>query len=310
MKLQSIILATLLTVGVSNAMADESVIQTNVTSQTDNGPIIIQPLFEYPTAPEEMENLEQRSNFLMEHFWEKMDFKSKQSVDQNALNDAFGVFVAPMQYADETIADASVARLIASIAKNPTLSIQFAKAAEESLYGQRALWWNDEVYLKFLNNVINNKSIKKERKLKYQRVARQLSNTLRGTVPPEFDYKTAEGKTAHYSPNGIITVIEFGDPDCTDCRHSKLKMETNVRFNNLVERGKINVLFINVDPQEGWEAKLADYPSTWHVGASDEVADIYDIRTSPTIYVIDREGRVAAKNISVETAMQIAAAGF
>lgn len=268
--------------------------------------IVIEPLFEYPSAPEEIVDLTQRSDFLMEHFWDPMNLKDKQSVDQNALNDAFSVYAAPMQFATPEAVDASVAKLIKSISKNPVLTLQFAKAAEESLYGPRAYFWNDAIFLRFLDNVLANKNVKKERKLRYDRLSTQLRNTMRGQRPPGFDYTTPQGKLSRFEPNGVITLIEFGDPDCDDCALAKIKLSTNVRFSSLVEKGKVNVLFINADPAEGWQDKLKDYPALWHVGASEEVADIYDLRNSPALYVVDRAGKIASKNTDVETAMQIA----
>lgn len=268
--------------------------------------LVIEPLFEYPVAPEEIDGLQEKSDYLMEHFWDKMDFKNKTTVDQNALNDAFKVYSIPMRWADDAKSMASVDRLISQISKNPVLSLQFAKAAEEALYGPRAEVWNDQVFLKFVDNVIKCKGVKNERKLRYKLLRDQVGSTLRGSLPPEFDYKRVDGSTAHYHPNGVITIIEFGDPDCDDCRHAKLKMEMNVGLSQLVERGKVNILFIYVDPEEGWEEKLKDYPSAWHVGASDEVSELYDLRATPSIYVVDREGRVAAKNVPVTTAIDIA----
>ena len=271
-------------------------------------PLVIEPLFEYPVAPEELESLQAKSDYLMEHFWDKMNFKDKKAVDQNALNDAFSVYVAPMQWADETKVNESVNKLIANISKNPILSPEFVKAAEESLYGPRAYYWNDNLFLRFIDKVLHNKSIKKERKLRYDRLRSQISNTLRGTTPPEFDYVRTDGTKAHYHPNGVITLIEFGDPDCDDCRMARLKMESNVKFSQLVDKGKLNVLFIYPDPEEGWQDKLKDYSSKWHVGASEEVADLYDLRATPSIYVIDRDGHVAAKNIDIVTAIELASA--
>lgn len=270
------------------------------------GQIIIEPLFEYPTAPEEITELQERSNWQMANFWTPMDFKSKNTVDQNALNDAFSVYAVPMQFADAKAVDASVEKLIKSISKNPVLSLQFAKAAEESLYGPRAYVWSDEILLKFIYNVLACKGISKDRKLRFTRLGQQLRNTLKGQQPPKFNYITRDGKRAHYIPNGVITVIEFGDPDCDDCIMAKIKMSTNVKFNSMVEKGKVNVLFIAVDPEEGWEEKVKDYPDNWHVGASEEVADLYDLRTNPSLYIIDREGNIAAKHVSVDAAMQIA----
>jgi hypothetical protein len=280
----------------------------DASADATNGMIVIEPLFEYPTPPDTMINLNARANYIVENFWKPMDFKSKSTVDQNALNHAFEVYTTAMRFADEAKVEESVKKLIANISKSQAMSLQFAKGAEEALYSDRATIWNDRLFLIFLDNVLNNKHIKKERKLRYQDLRNKISNTLQGTVPPEFDYKTPEGKTAHYSPNGVITVIEFGDPDCMDCRMAKLRMDTDVTFSTLVDKGKVNVLFIDTTADEGWQDKLKTYPSTWHVGASEDVDEIYDIRHSPTIYVIDREGNVAAKHIDVDTAMQIAGA--
>lgn len=268
--------------------------------------IVIEPLFEYPMAPDSISNLQDRSDWLMQHFWDGMDFANKQTVDQNALNDAFAVYTAPMQFASVTEVNASIDKLISRYSKNPVLSLQFGKAAEEALYGPRAYFWNDELYLKFLDALVSNKGIKKERKLRYNRQRDLISATMVGKRPPAFDYLTPQGKKSRFDPTGVITLIEFGDPDCTDCRHARLKMETNVTFGRLIDTGKLNVMFINVDPDEGWEQKLASYPAKWHVGASDDVADLYDLRATPSIYIVDRNGTVAAKNVDIETAIRTA----
>lgn len=282
--------------------------QNNGLQETQLTQIVVSPLFEYPVPPDNLEGLAERCNWLMDHFWDAMDFKTKNTVDQSALNHAFSVYANAMMHADVTKADESVDRLISKIAKNPVLSIQFAKAAEETVYGPRAEFWIDEVFIKFIDNVLANKSLGKDRKLRYETIRKKLASSLQGSVPSEFDYMTPEGKTAHYHPNGIITVIQFGTPDCPECRLAKLKMDTDITFSSMVEKGKINVLYINPSPAQGWQEEMKGYPANWHVGASEGVVDLYDLRIAPAIYVIDREGKIAVKNVNIETAMRIAIA--
>jgi hypothetical protein len=269
--------------------------------------IVIAPLFEYPTAPDTISALNERSNYLMEHFWDQMDFNRKTTVDQIALNDAFSVYITAMRFADADPAEKSVTKILERTAKNPVLAIQFTKAAEEALYGPRAEIWSDKIYLRFIDAILKNKKVSNDRKLRFKRHGEILRNSMIGAVPPEFDYELPTGSIAHYYPNGVITVIEFGDPDCDECRLTKLKLETDVQFSSLVDRGLVNVLFIIPDPDEGWNTKLADYSTKWHVGASDTVSDLYDMRSTPALYVIDSKGQIAAKNITVVQAMQLAA---
>ena len=268
--------------------------------------ITIEPLFEYPIAPEELETLTAKSNWLMQHFWDNMDFKKKGAVDQIALNDAMKIYALPMQWAEKSEVDKSVNNLISKIAKNPTLQVQFTKAAEENLYGQRAQIWIDEIYIKFIEGLLKNKKLSDARKVRYRRQLNILNNTLVGNTAPSFDFVTPTGNPGRYQPIGVFTIIEFGDPDCDDCRHAKLKMETNVRFSSLVDRGLVNILFIIPDPNDGWQTKLAGYPSKWVIGASDTVADVVDIRTTPSFLIVGKDGKIIAKNASVEQAMNLA----
>ena len=268
--------------------------------------ITIEPLFEYPVSPEEIVTLSDKSNWLMQHFWDNMDFKKKGAVNQSALNDAFKVYSLPMQWAEKAEVDKSVASLLDKIQKNPTLLLQFTKAAESSLYSERADIWIDEVYLKFLDAFLKNKKIPEIRKRRYERQMRQISNSLNGSIAPSFDFTTPTGTPGKFQPIGVFTIIEFGDPDCDDCRHAKLRMETDVRFSSLVERGLVNVLFILPDPVDGWQTKMTDYPANWVTGASDTVSDILDLRLTPSFYVIGKDGKIMEKNVSVDQAMKIA----
>ncbi|MDE5869058.1 MAG: DUF5106 domain-containing protein, partial [Muribaculaceae bacterium] len=113
----------------------EGNIRAQSSAAEENGVIYIEPLFTYPVAPEDIVSLGDKSNWLMQHFWDSFDFKSKKAVDQNALNDAFSVYSHPMIWADKDVVLKSTDNLINNISKNPVLMLQFTKAAEENLYG-------------------------------------------------------------------------------------------------------------------------------------------------------------------------------
>lgn len=268
--------------------------------------IMVEPLFEYPVAPEEINTLAGKSEWLMQHFWDNMDFKKKEALNQAAVNDAMKVYTMPMQWASKTEVDKSVDKMLAQLQKNPTLLLQFTKGAEEALYGNRANIWIDEVYIKFLEAFIKNKKISAPRKLRYERQLNQLRNTRTGETAPSFSFKTPTGNPGEYHPIGVFTIIEFGDPNCDDCRHAKLKMETNVQFSSLVDRGLVNILFIVPDPEEGWETSMTGFPTNWVIGGSEKITDRIDIRTEPSFFVIGKDGKLLAKNVSVDKAMGLA----
>ncbi|MDE6717364.1 MAG: DUF5106 domain-containing protein, partial [Muribaculaceae bacterium] len=207
-----------------------------------------------------------------------------------------------MRWADRDVVLKNTDVLLSKIQKNPVLLLQFVKAAEENMYGPRAEFFIDEVYVKYIDALVKAKKVPDARKERYKRQQRILKNSMVGTIPPAFSFVTPAGTPETFRP-GLLTLIEFGDPDCMDCRHAKLKMDTDLTFSGLVEKGKINVLFIIPDPDEGWENSLKDYPRLWHTGASDEVSDIYDIRSTPYFYVVGTDGKTILKTDNIESAM-------
>lgn len=265
--------------------------------------IEIDPLFEYPSAPEELTSLEDKSDYLVDHFWDLMDFKAKATVDQNALNDAFRVYSVPMRWADKERSLASTDKLIEKISKNPTLLIQFTKAAEEALYGPRASVWIDEVYVRFLKAIVSNKKVPEARKTKYKAQLKVLEKSMLGATAPEFDFTGRDGKKQTYFPMTTPTMIIFGNPTLPEWRMTRLKMETNTALTQALEKGKANIIFIVTQEMPDWQKEVANYPSTWTVGIAPEVGETYDFRTTPSFYVIGSDGKILLKNAAPESAV-------
>lgn len=278
-----------------------------VLAQTQASQVLIAPLFEYPVPPDDMENLHDRSDYLMEHFWDPLDVKNKNTVDQNALNHAFEVYATAMQWADANNVHRSVSTLLKKLEKNPVLLLQMARAAEESLYGPRASMWIDEVYLPFAKAVVKNKKIDNTRKLRFEHQIKTLEASAVGKQAPEFNFVKPDGREGRYFPMSTPTVLYFGDPDCFDCRMGKLKLETDLEFSELVKAGRINVVYIIADPEDNWAEKVSDINPKWAVGGSDEVSDLFDLRLTPSIYIIDSEGVIRYKNITAAQAVRLAA---
>lgn len=309
-KIKLFSISTAIAISASAFAQAEATPDQSSSEVTEDGTIYLAPLFEYPSAPEEITDFNEKCGWLVDNFWNQLDVKSTQPVDQARLNDAFGVYAVACQYAPKEKAEASAEKLIKSLQKNPTLLLQMIKAAEEKLYGPRADIWIDELYVKFLRAGIANKKIPKTRKVRMESQLKQLEGSMIGGSPAMFEFTRANGEPARYFPMATPTILIFGDPDCGDCRQSRLRMEVNVAFNRAVTDGKINVLYIIPDAESGWENKVTDFPRNWTVGASDTVAELYDMRATPQIYLIGSDGKILGKNLSTQQAMAQALAAI
>lgn len=278
--------------------------ETNDSTEfIDSGVMYIDPLFEYPIAPEEISGFREKCNWLVENFWNPLDLKSKDAVDQAKINHAFKVYATTVQYADKDKVTASVDKLMKNLQKNPMLLYQMTKAAEENIYGPRAEFWIDELYARILRAAMSNKKFPKTKRPRYEEQLKKLEASMIGNSPEKFDFIRPNGDNAQFFPMSTPTIIIFGDPDCDSCRMGRLRMQSNVTFSKALADGKVNVLFIIPDPDEGWQSKVTDFPKNWTVGASDTIADIYDIREIPEVYVIGADGKVLNKHLGILDAM-------
>ena len=294
MKIKTLFIAIMLFCAIGNLNAQESQSQ----------PITLSALFEYPTVPEDIEDWTERNNWLIENFWNNFNFKQK-SVGQIQLNHAFKTWTVPMRFASKDIVMKTTDKLLSKLSKNPTMLYQFTKSAEETLYSPKSEIWIDEVYVKFIEAITKNKKIDEIRKVRYKDQLNKLNNSLVGNTMPDFSYIDRNGETTEFKPTAGFSIIEFGHPDCTDCKISKIHLESDVVIGRFINEGKIDMFYIIPDmDNEDWQNMVADYPVNWKVGASEDAEDIFDIRLSPTFYIIDSEKKIILKNAPVEEVIQ------
>lgn len=261
--------------------------------------LVIPPLFEYVTAPEDLPDLKSRTNYLMDHFWDPFDTKEKGVVDQNALNHAFGVYINAMMYADDKKVSESVKNLIKRLKGNPVLSLQFAKAAEETLYGPRADFWADDIYVQFLQNLIDNKKVDAGKKKRYIAQLNLLKSTAVGAKIPDLKLLTQEKTITHLNPTKDFSLIGFINTDCDDCRYSNAKLDISGIINDMIEDQQLDVILISTDT----DVEKGNLPEKWRLLTSENASEIMDLRFFPDFYIIDRNGVIQAKNLDVDRAI-------
>lgn len=273
-----------------------SCLYCNASAQS--GKVYLEPLFEYPVAPDELVDLEARSNYIISNFWRQFDF-DKKFVGQSQLNHAFGVFVSAMPWANKKVVVDAVDHLLDKLKKKPGLMYQFTVAAEENLYGPRADYWIDDVYLKFLKAIVKQKKIPAAGERKYANQYAALSNTIKGNPMPEVMVNSENGMS-RIIPSGI-TIIQFGNMNNADSRQEKLLLELDSDIKACLASGKLDLWYVEVPSvPEGMDySELeSEIDNNWHCGVSSkDLASKIDIRRIPSFYLIDGDNRIILKNV-------------
>ena len=104
-----------------------------------------------------------------------------------------------------------------------------------------------------------------------------------GRLAPTFTYIDDEGKQIDLSEiDSINTILFFYKPDCQKCIREK-------RILGLIKKRQNNITILHINISE------ENYSNV-----SQDIAVQYDIKTTPTIYILDKDKRITAKNIKAE----------
>lgn len=257
--------------------------------------------FQYPQAPENLTTLSQRANYVVEHFWDKCNLKSAFS-SRDKMTKAFRDYITYMQFAAKDTTISSINNLIKTVQKTPKNMLTLGEIAEETLYGDSAMFWSDELYLYFANAVINTKKLSKAEKARYKHHSTVLTNSMVGSKLPNFTFTTPKGEKVEFdSVNAPAIILFFNDIECADCQLAKVRLATNINLNKLIDNGVIKIVTIYPgEPSKEWETEVESYPNNWIIGANEDIYDMFDMRTSPTIYQLDDKHTIIAKNLNVE----------
>ncbi len=257
--------------------------------------------FQYPQAPENLTTLSQRANYVVEHFWDKCNLKSAFS-SRDKMTKAFRDYITYMQFAAKDTTISSINNLIKTVQKTPKNMLTLGEIAEETLYSDSAMFWSDELYLYFANAVIDTKKLSKAEKARYKHHSTILTNSMVGSKLPNFTFTTPKGDEVEFDTiSAPAIILFFNDIECADCQLAKVRLATNINLNKLVEKGVIKIVTIYPgEPSKEWATEIESYPSNWIIGANENIYDMFDMRTSPTIYQLDDKHTIIAKNLNVE----------
>lgn len=138
-----------------------------------------------------------------------------------------------------------------------------------------------------------------EQQRKMQEAADKM--TPIGGVAPDFTQKTPAGKDLSLSDlRGKIVLLDFWASWCKPCR---LENPNVVRMYNKYKNKGFDILSVSLDKnQPAWERAIEQDGMTWHhcsdlAAWSNAAARQYGVSSIPKTFLLDREGKILAKNL-------------
>lgn len=260
-------------------------------------------LFPYPTVPDTIQTLENRSNYFIANFWNNFNYSKQVKEADNALfESAFADYVEMFRFAHRNVVKSSINDIMNKAQSNMHNFWMFAECAENCLYSANAVLNSDEAYSLFIQSILKSSKLKKNEKERYRRQLAKMNTNQINMTAVDFEYKDRKGdKHKLHETDAVMTLLVFTDPGCEDCRMARLRLSTNVVLNTLIDNKQLAVVFIYPEEySDDWVETTAGDPEKWLVGAWEDADEYYDLRVLPSIYLLDKEKTILEKHLTVE----------
>ncbi len=251
-----------------------------------------------PVVPASMISPKERAAYILDHFWDAMDFGNRSlSLDTAFMEQNFANFASLFDYADSTDLSNSVNKLMERAETDKDVYLLLSEIAEKYLYEPNSPMYDEEHFIMFIRAQTESRQFDESSKERTRYLLETALKNRRGTMASDFRYTDRYGKHTkllNAVKGQVFTVLIFYDPDCGHCK------ETIDILRSIDFPSGIKVLAIDAEgDRDHWEASKESLPADWEVGyATDDILgdERYVLPAMPTIYLIDRYGRVVLKD--------------
>lgn len=246
------------------------------------------------------------------HFWDKFDMQDTTQVKnpdegEQKLADFIGLLSTTR---DSATRDQAVACMMDSAKVNRTSFDYFIKQYEHYLYDGNSPMRNDISYESVLRYLLKTDALTDLEKEAYRPIYKLVLRNKVGQKAEDFSFELANGTKQKLSDTKAkYTFLMFYDPDCSHCKETIHQLRDTPQLVQLFDQLQVQVLAI--DPwgdRSKWKTYQSELSYQWINGFDSDSKvlsfNLYDLKASPTIYLLDEHKKVLLKDTYLEPVIQ------
>lgn len=259
-----------------------------------------------PDLPQIMTDPAERAVYYVKHYWDGYLTGDTAWVNSGDTEQLYVDFIDALKYVEPETGRKALHTMMVRMEADSTAYRRFCLLGEKYLNEPNSPMRNEDFYIAVLEQMLQSDRLPGMGEDPSGRPIEAGTQESPGNESGRFTYVTVHGDNSRMSRlKAQYTMLFFYDPDCSNCRKFEKLFAEIPAFVEMVENGTLRVLAIYPDEnREEWAAKAVYMPQGWIVGwnkAGDiRTRQLYDIRATPTIYLLDGRKRVILKDTSME----------
>lgn len=257
-----------------------------------------------PSVPVSLKEPSERAAYIMLHFWDGMDWRDSALIaDDSFMEQNSANFYTLFSHTDSINASKAVDAMLAGASVSDKAYRRVADIAALYLHEPDSPMIDDESYAVVVDRLLADNRLGEADRLRLEDAHRTLMRNRKGTKAADIAIITRDRTKIRLSDAVAlhpVSILIFYDPDCLDCA----ELEEHLKSNIPEAAGVVMICAYDTD-ESLWKAHAATMPANWIVtrpaDPGFENSEAYDIPVTPTVYLLDRNLTVLAKNLTLRT---------
>ena len=259
-----------------------------------------------PEIPQMITDPQQKAAYYVKYYWSGYSLADTAFIHSDETEQLYADFLDALQYVDTAEYRSALRTMMSRMEADSTAYARFCALGEKYLYDPNSPMRNEDYYIPVLEQMLASTRLTEPEKLRPADRLKQAFKNRPGMKASDFSYVTPTGKQARMSGvKADYTLLFFYDPDCTNCRKLEQILSKIPAFLEMQEKGALRVLAVYSGEDENeWLLNSSQMPQGWIVGWNKQgnirSKTLYEIRATPTLYLLDKQKKVILKDASLE----------
>lgn len=248
----------------------------------------------------------------LQHFWDTFNMQDTAQVKNPDKGEQhLADFIALLSKTpDSATRDRAVNLMLDKAKANRTSFDHFIKLYEHYLYDGNSPMRNDVAYESVLRYMIKTDLLSDLEKEAYRPVYKLVRRNRVGQPAEDFSFELSNGTSQKLSEvKAKYTLLLFYDPDCAHCKETIHQLRDTPQLAELFTQ--LQVQIVAIDPwgdRSKWQDYMPEIAKDWINGFDAKSTilqqSLYDLKASPTIFLLDENKRVILKDTYLQSVIQ------
>lgn len=269
-----------------------------------------------PTPPQSIYgNPQKMQEFIIRHYFDDFPWDDPRVFNSSSTESKIQSYCEFIYQVDRMDLDTFVIQTIQASSINETSLLTFFEKLDLKIGRYKSNYKVEHTYIKMLQYILTYPNVPKVRRLFYERELEIINKNLDGDLAPNFNLILSTGDTTTlYDIQSDYTLLFLHNPTCTTCREVRRRIASYDLLNQAIANGRLKVLTVYMEKDANvWKNYLKseaspNYIHGWNYDTVIEDKELYETRTIPYMFLLDKDKRIIRKNIlynEIETYIQL-----